>query len=249
MKAWIVMGVIQNDAKSKEARSNRSFTRSPPRRQGLVGARPVRGVRIRRKARSKACRRRDEEAEVAEVAASFAGQSASSTAAPSRTTLWRRTLWRTLSPCAWCVCGSGGCRSCCTWPGNRGTGTFGPCVCGSGANGWSPVCHRHGISKGRASRATRRTSRDMTDRPARWASYLENPTTSLHCDFILSWWFLSFFFSILLLRVLAFHLGRGGVSDFEKVRDSRKVGGREKVEMSDLERVDDVAVELRIQGV
>lgn len=58
-----------------------------------------------------------------------------------------------------------------------------------------------------------------------------------------------FFFSILLLRVLAFHLGRGGVSDFEKVRDSRKVGGREKVEMSDLERVDDVAVELRIQGV
>lgn len=33
------------------------------------------------------------------------------------------------------------------------------------------------------------------------------------------------------------------------MRDSRKVGGREKVEMSDLEQVDDVAVELRIQGV
>lgn len=33
------------------------------------------------------------------------------------------------------------------------------------------------------------------------------------------------------------------------MRDSRKVGDREKVEMSDLERVDDVAVELRIQGV
>lgn len=185
--------------------------RSPPRRQGLVGARPtVRVARIRRKARSKACRRRDEGAEVAGVAASFAGQSASSTAAPSRTTPWRRTLWRTLSPCAWCVCGSGGCRSCCTWPGNRGTGTFGPCVCGSGANGWSPVCHRHGISKGRASRATRRTSRDMTDRPARWASYLENPTTSLHCDFF---FFISRagFFSFLSFDFLvagSSHLGR-----------------------------------------
>lgn len=121
----------------------------------------VRAVRIRRKARC-ACHRRDGAAEVA-VAASFAGQSASST----------RSLWRTLSPCAWCVCASAGCRSCCRWPGNRGTGTFGRCVCGSGANDWSPVCRRPGISTAPASQATRRTSRDKTDRPARWASYLQ----------------------------------------------------------------------------
>lgn len=33
------------------------------------------------------------------------------------------------------------------------------------------------------------------------------------------------------------------------MRDSRKVGDREKVEMSDLERVDDVAVELKMNSV
>ena len=134
--------------------------------------RSVRGVQIRRRARS-ACRRRDEEAEVA-AASSFAGQSASSIRIP----------WRTLSPGAWCVCASGGCRSCCTWPDNTGTGTFGRCVCGSGANGWSPVCRKLGISTAPASRATRRTSRDKKDRPARWASYLKTQHRR-HCHFVL----------------------------------------------------------------
>lgn len=203
--------------KKVRGRSGWECSRCCLRRRALAGERPgtVRAVRIRRKARW-ACRRRDEVAEVA-VAVSSAGQSASST----------RSLWRTLSPCAWCVCASGECRSCCTWPDSTGTGTFGQCVCGSGANGWSPVSRRPGISTAPARLATRRTSRDKKDRPARWASYLKTQHAvmrfrSSSISFLLSTSLFNYCLFIFLLSVLfcllaifVIRLGSGFGFDFE----------------------------------
>lgn len=114
--------------------SRRSLPRGTPDTAVIRGT--ARATRSQRRARSSA-RGTGAAAAEAAAAASFAGQSPSSTRTLSR---------RTVPPCAWCVCASAECRSCCRWPGNKGTASAAPCVCGSGANDWSPASRRRGIS-------------------------------------------------------------------------------------------------------
>lgn len=92
-------------------------------------------------------------------------------------TPWSITsLWRRVAPGAWIVCASVTCRCGCRWPGSRDKATSEPCVCGSGAICWWPVCRKLDTSRGQDCPATLRTSRGRTDPPARSASYLQNVT-------------------------------------------------------------------------
>lgn len=136
----------------------------------------VRAHQIRRRARSNAHRAESAVAEVA-VDVSFAGQSPSSTRNPSR---------RIASPCVWYVYASAECRSCCRWLDNMGTVSVVRYVCGSDANDWSPAFRRPGISIMLDCQATRRTSRDKRDLPARSASNLQTQQQHLHAFCALS---------------------------------------------------------------
>lgn len=65
------------------------------------------------------------------------------------------------------------CRFCCRSPDNKGRVNVERYEYGSGANDWSPVCHKRGISTTPGCQVIQQTSRDMKDQPGHSALDLQ----------------------------------------------------------------------------